>query len=242
VIDPPAARFSPHAHAYAANRPSYPSEALDALLNGLGEPSQLTIADVGAGTGIASEQLAERGANVLAIEPNADMRARASDKPRIAWREGTAEATGLLDKSVDVAAAFQAFHWFDARAAVAEFRRISRKRIALVQYERDERVPFTAAYGRLVRRFAVESVEDRRAKALTEFERLTRPCSRYEFRHAQNLDEARMLGRMASTSYLPHSGKEAAELQSEARALFQQFELNGEVSIAMTCFVITADA
>jgi len=242
VIDPPAARFSPHADAYAANRPSYPPEALDALLRGLGNPSQLTIADVGAGTGIASEQLAGRGANVCAVEPNADMRTLAVHNPRVVWRDGTAEATGLPDKSVDVAAAFQAFHWFDAGAAVAEFRRISRKRIALLQYERDEREPFAAAYGELVRRFAIESVEERRARALEEFERLTQPCTRSEFHYAQVLDEERMLGRMASTSYLPPSGNAARELQGEARTLFRRFAVNGEVSLAMTCFVITADA
>src|SRR5207237_205007 len=36
VIDPPAARFSKRASAYAANRPGYPPAALDALLEGLG--------------------------------------------------------------------------------------------------------------------------------------------------------------------------------------------------------------
>ena len=244
MIDrPPSQRFSAHADAYDANRPQYPPEAIDALLSGLGEPAALTIADVGAGTGIAAQLLAERGATVIALEPNAEMRANARSHPRIAWKSGTAEATGLNDRSVDVAAAFQAFHWFDARAAVAEFKRISRKRIGLLQYERDERKPFAAAYGDLVRGFALEPVEARRAQALEDFARLAGAnCVRAEFPFTQTLDRERMLGRMASTSYLPRSGEEADEMRSRATALFDRFADNGRVSIAMVCYVLYADA
>lgn len=243
MIDRPSERFSPHAAAYAQNRPGYPSGALDALLDGLGPPEKLTVADIGAGTGIASRLLAQRGATVLAVEPNHSMAEQAEPDPRVEWIDGTGEDTRLPSQSVDVAAAFQAFHWFEPQAAIAEFKRVSRRRIALLQYERDERDPFAGAYGDLVRRYATEPIEAKRADALTTFSRLAEPnVRRSEHPYAQSLDRSEMLGRMASTSYLPRDGERANELRGEASALFDRFAQAGRVSLAMICYVLRADA
>ena len=243
MIGRPSERFSARAGAYAQNRPGYPPEALDALLDGLGAPEKLTIADIGAGTGIASRLLAQRGATVFAIEPNHSMAEQAEPDPRIEWIDGTGEDTRLPDRSVDVAAVFQAFHWFDRQAALAEFKRISRRRIALVQYERDERDPFAAAYGELVRRYAIEPIEAKRAETLTTFARLAGSrCTRSEHPYAQHLDQAELLGRMASTSYLPRDGARAGDLRAEASALFDRLAQDGRVSLAMICYVLRADA
>ena len=105
MIDRPTARFSERASAYAANRPGYPPAALDALLEGLGPPERLTIADIGAGTGIAARLLAERGATVFAVEPNHSMTEQAEPDPRIEWIDGTGEDTHVPSKSVDLAGA-----------------------------------------------------------------------------------------------------------------------------------------
>jgi len=243
VIDRPGERFSRRAGAYAANRPGYPPAALDALLAGLGPPAKLTVADIGAGTGIAARLLAERGATVFAVEPNHAMRDRAEPDPRIEWVDGTGEDTRLPAKSVDVAAAFQAFHWFDPDEAIREFRRISRVRIGLVQYERDESEPFAAAYAELVRRHVLDDTETRRAKALTDFSRLAgRDCRRSEHRYAQNVDKEQLLGRMASTSYLPHEGAAAEEMHRQAAILFDSFAQAGSVSLGMICYVLVANA
>jgi SAM-dependent methyltransferase len=204
---------------------------------------KLTIADIGAGTGIASRMLAERGATVLAVEPNHSMAEKAEPDPRIEWIDGTGEETRLPAKSVDIAAAFQAFHWFQPEQAVREFRRISRGRIAVVQYERDESSAFAAAYGDLVRRYATDKTEARRRDALAAFARLAGPdCKRSEHGYAQRLDIDVMLGRLASTSYLPNEGAAAEALQRDARELFAQFAENATVSLAMVCYVAVADA
>jgi hypothetical protein len=50
----PLSRFSDRAADYAKYRPSYPDQAIATLLEGLGNPSQLVAADIGAGTGISS--------------------------------------------------------------------------------------------------------------------------------------------------------------------------------------------
>ena len=57
---------------YDAYRPRYPGalyDQLDAVVDGL---AGKRVADVGAGTGIASRQLLERGALLIAVEPGAD--------------------------------------------------------------------------------------------------------------------------------------------------------------------------
>ena len=243
MIEHPSGRFSDRARAYAENRPGYPPEAIDALLDGLGPPEKLAIADIGAGTGIASRLLAGRGATVFAVEPNHSMTEQAEPDPRIEWIDGTAEDTRLPDRSVDVAAAFQAFHWFDPQAAIAEFRRISRRRIALLQYERDERDPFAAAYGDLVRDYSTEPIERRRLEALAAFARMAGPnYARSEHPYAQSLDREELLDRMASTSYLPRDGPRAEEMRGAAADLFERFAGGGRVSLAMICYVLRADA
>lgn len=63
----PLERFSERADDYARYRPSYPEAALNALWADL-DPL-LQAADIGAGTGIGSRLLADRGVRVVAIEP-----------------------------------------------------------------------------------------------------------------------------------------------------------------------------
>ena len=164
-------RFSERADAYVAARPSYPLESVDILIEGLGDPASLAVADLGAGTGISSRVIAARGPLVYAIEPNAKMREAAAADPRVKWVDGTAEATTLPAASVDVVAAFQAWHWVDHPAGVAEARRILRPggRMAAIYNERDERDPFTAGYGDIVMRYATDATEQRRVDALAAF-------------------------------------------------------------------------
>src|SRR5581483_4274270 len=164
-------RFGNRAASYALHRPSYPAEAIDAVLAGLGDPRDLVVADAGAGTGISSRLFADRGARVMAIEPNAAMRDAATPHPRVTWHDGTAERTGLADACAHLVTACQAFHWFATPEAMRELTRIASRRIAVVQYERDERDPFTRAYGEIVRAYATDDTEAMRAAGLMAFER-----------------------------------------------------------------------
>ena len=123
-------RFDGRADSYAKGRPGYPSELVERLATWAQLTKESTVADIGAGTGIFSGQLAETGARVFAVEPNDDMRQRAnlsgSIAQRVTWVEGTAEHTGLADTSVDLVTAAQAFHWFDGPAFRDECLRVLR--------------------------------------------------------------------------------------------------------------------
>ncbi len=238
----PTGRFSDRAGAYAAFRPAYPPEAIDAALNGLGDPSALEIADVGAGTGISSRLFADRGVSVIAIEPNARMREAAQPHARVTWREGTAERTGLAGASVDAVIACQAFHWFATPEVMGEFRRIARRRAVLLQYERHEGDEFTRAYGDVVRAYATDDTEALRARALAVFEAFPGArVTRAEHLSRQSLDRDALVGRAASSSYLPASGPDAQRLQNELRALFHRYRRDGAVELVTVTYVLVAD-
>lgn len=235
-------RFGNRAQAYASYRPNYPDEAVDAVLDGLGDPTRLVVADVGAGTGISARLFADRCAQVIAIEPNAEMREAAADHPRVDWEDGTADATGLADASVDVVVACQAFHWFANPLAMSEFRRIARRRAAIMQYERDERDPFTKAYGDVVRAHARDDTETMRMSALATFAHFPKAqVKRFAFTSRQTLDLDGVIGRAASSSYLPNTGPESVSLRRDLRTVFERYDQAGKIEFAMVTFVLIAD-
>ena len=238
-------RFTERADDYAAARPSYPDAVLDVLFDGLGDPREVVVADLGAGTGISSRLLAQRGAHVIAIEPNEPMRAAAEPDPNVEWRDGTAEHTGLEEADIDLVTAFQAFHWFDHTQALDEIVRILRPggRAAVVYNERDESDPFTAAYGAIVRRFRTDETERRRADGLAAFAAFEGWVAkrRIELRNGQSLDAEGVLARSRSTSYLPKAGPLADELHAAVRALVAEHAKDGRVTMALRTIVVAAD-
>lgn len=116
---------------YARYRPGYSDSVLTALLALIERPAAtLDAADIGAGTGVWTRMLAERGFHsVTAVEPNDDMRRvgiETSAALPIRWRAGKGEATGLDTGSVDLVSMASSFHWVDFEAGLSEFRRVLR--------------------------------------------------------------------------------------------------------------------
>lgn len=233
----PIGRFSGLAQTYARHRPTYPEAALALIDRTAGLlPGDLVI-DVGCGTGISSRLMAARGYRVIGVEPNADMRAQAEEAGGVGdieYRAGTAEETHLPDGCAALVLAAQAFHWFDAPRALAEFHRVLRPGgfVALVWNERDERDPFTHEYGELIRAIpgatALEGSRMGAGKVLFQtplFEGVTSQ----EFTHEQVLDEEGLLGRAHSASYVPSAGPQAEALDQGLRALFSRSQKDGAV-------------
>ncbi|GAS99132.1 methyltransferase [Mycolicibacterium canariasense] len=141
--------FGEEAAAYERGRPSYPPEAIDWLL----PAGAHTVLDLGAGTGKLTIRLAERGLDVIAVDPIPEMlevlTASLPDTPALL---GTAEEIPLADDSVDSVLVAQAWHWFDADRAVAEIARVLRPggRLGLVWNTRDERMGWVKDLGRII--------------------------------------------------------------------------------------------
>jgi len=123
-----------------------------------------------------------------------------------------------------------------------EFRRVARRRAAILQYERDERDAFTKAYGDVVRAYATDDTEALRQRALAVFESFPNArITRRGFDYTQRLNLHAMLGRAASSSYLPASGPAGEGLRADLAAVFERFERGGSAELAMTAFVLVAD-
>ncbi|HEX6416963.1 MAG TPA: methyltransferase domain-containing protein [Acidimicrobiales bacterium] len=119
--------FDANAAAYEAARPSYPAAAVAHVVGHGGIGPGRRVLDLAAGTGKLTRLLVPTGAEVVAVEPVAAMRDVLERLlPGVAVHDGTAEALPLPDGSVDAVTVAQAFHWFDAAAALAELRRVLR--------------------------------------------------------------------------------------------------------------------
>ncbi|MET9909465.1 class I SAM-dependent methyltransferase [Streptomyces sp. NPDC006476] len=120
--------FNAAAAQYAANRPAYPPSLFDAVEELAGRPlTGARVADIGAGTGIATALLHARGAEVLAVEPGdgmaAEFRRTLPDVPLV---RGDGNALPLADHSVDFLTYAQAWHWTDPARSVPEAWRVLR--------------------------------------------------------------------------------------------------------------------
>ena len=120
--------FSDLAENYSKYRPGYSSEILEKIINYVGKPSDtIKFADVGAGTGIWTRMVARIVGSAVAVEPNDQMRMHGevdNNGLDIQWKKGSAEQTGLIDKSFDLVSMASSFHWPDFDQTTREFSRI----------------------------------------------------------------------------------------------------------------------
>jgi ubiquinone/menaquinone biosynthesis C-methylase UbiE len=111
-------------------RPDYSESAIDqALLFAKLSPPAL-VCDVGAGVGHLTRMLLGRGYQLVAVEPNDEMRKRGIDTTRtyqnVSWFEGTGEATGQADDQFDLVSFGSSFNVVDRQKALVETSRILR--------------------------------------------------------------------------------------------------------------------
>src|ERR1700704_3615755 len=105
--------FGAAAQLYDARRPRYPDQLIDDLLS----RGAQTVLDVGAGTGIASQQLLDKGADVLAVEPDPRMAEIAKEKG-IPVEVGTFASWDTAKRNFDLVVFGQSFHWVNPSIAL----------------------------------------------------------------------------------------------------------------------------
>jgi ubiquinone/menaquinone biosynthesis C-methylase UbiE len=234
-------RFSNRVENYVKYRPGYPSETLNLFRSEMGLTKESILADIGSGPGISAKLFLENGNTVYGVEPNAAMRSAAEDilKEFSNFKsiDGTAEATTLSDKSVDIVIAAQAFHWFDPERARAEFKRILKPGgyVALIWNERQlNSTAFLREYEKLLLKFATdyervrhENIDDVRLKAFfhSDFKKATFP-------NIQVFDFEGIKGRVSSSSYMPADGSTAYEpMVKELKSLFDKYQESGKIKV-----------
>lgn len=240
---PPAdatSRFSDRVKHYVKHRPTYPPGLIDLLTREAGLSGHSVVADIGSGTGISSEPFLRNGNTVYAVEPNDEMRAAAEELlgSRAGFRSvaGTAERTRLGDRSVDLVAAMQAFHWFDGPVARAEFKRILRPggRVVLVwNTRRTGGTRFLEGYEQILRKWGTDYQKVRHDRAGHDaIAAFFAPGAfvMHRLDNAQVFDFEGLKGRVLSSSYAPNeSHANHGPMMRELKELFDAHQTDGRV-------------
>ena len=128
MYNPNTEKFTGVSPIYDKYRPGYPKAILDILSADISFSRKDKVADIGSGTGKLSSLFLDNGNLVYGVEPNDKMRSEAERKFRNEKKfislKGTAEKTGLDEKSVSIVVAGQSFHWFNQSLAKIEFKRV----------------------------------------------------------------------------------------------------------------------
>jgi SAM-dependent methyltransferase len=232
-------RFSSRVDNYVRYRPGYPREAIQLLRDECGLTPESMVVDIAFGTGILTRMLLENGNRVFGVEPNEEMRRAGeqllADYPRFTSVVGTAEATTLLDKSMDIVTAAQAAHWFDPEKARREFVRILKPGGWLVLLWNDRRMDsteFLRQYEQLLCTYGTDYEDVRQhgmTLALAGF--FLGSFQTREFEYKQTFDYAGLEGRLLSSSYVPQKDHPSyGAMLRELRRIFNQHQVNGSVS------------
>jgi SAM-dependent methyltransferase len=239
-------RFTGRVESYRQFRPGYPEEILRLLERDCELSDGSGIVDIAAGTGLFARLFLKNGNAVTAVEPNGEMRAacRVLEKefPRLQVRDGTAEHTGLPDRSADFVTVAQAMHWFDLPRTRAEFSRILRPRGWCVIAYNERRMGgdrFHDGYEAILHRFGIDyaAVQQRNlsSEALRGFF-APFPMREHAFANDQHLNHAGLIGRIVSSSYMPAPSHPLhGEMLDAVERLFRDNEKDGVVRLQYAC-------
>jgi SAM-dependent methyltransferase len=216
------AGYARSVEAYQRGRPGYPRAALDFLAARLRLARGRMVVDLAAGTGKLTRPLLATGAEVVAVEPVAEMRAVLPGAAR--GVDGTAEAMPLPDGSADAVTVAQAFHWFDGGAALAEIHRVLRPggALALVWNRRRMDEPLNQAIDQLIapHRGHASAFHTGAWRAAFERTKLFGPFEERVFPNEQSLDADGLVDRIASVSFIAAlDEEERTKVLQAARAL-----------------------
>jgi SAM-dependent methyltransferase len=194
---------------YEAARPSYPPDAVAWFVENLRLAPGRRAVDLAAGTGKLTRLLVPSGAELLAVEPVAGMRATFQRLlPDIPLVAGTAEAMPFAAESLDAITVAQAWHWFDHERATEEAARVLRPggRLGLVWNARDRSEPWVDEVWSIMDRVEKnapwrdhENWRDSATKAMPGFGGELHAA---EFRHLQQITPEGVVQRVASVSHV----------------------------------------
>lgn len=228
----PRERFSEAVDLYARCRPSYPAELFEWLQATCGVAKGAPVLDLGCGTGISTRLLAERGFDVVGVDPNLEMLAEARRTGGARYERGEANATGLPDASVALVTVAQAFHWFEVSRALPEIHRVLRPGGWACAFwnVRDLSTPFMIDYDAALRRFSREyAILEKPAQTIEAIRAGAgvRDVREGEFSYGQDFDLEGLRGRAYSSSYVLHGIDDHDAFRACLREMFDRHAAAG---------------
>jgi ubiquinone/menaquinone biosynthesis C-methylase UbiE len=237
----PTKRFSDRVDNYVKYRPTYPPQVLQYLKDECKLTDHSVIADIGAGTGIFTKLLLDKGYEVFAIEPNKPMLDSAIEQlsgyKNFNFINSGAECTELPNASVDLIVCAQSFHWFSNDNTRVEFSRILKLggKAALIWNNRStDTDKFAKEYDALLQNDSVDYNKVNHQKISDLNFRVFFKDGAYtlkSFPNVQIFDEEGLIGRAFSSSYVPpEDTEEGQKFLKLLKALFAKYNDNGKVS------------
>ena len=204
VHDAAAQGFDRESSTYQRARPSYQSQLVARFVERYGTGIVL---EIGAGTGIFTQQIVDEGVTVVAVEPVRGMRERLVDSvPAVDVREGTAEALPVGSASFDTVVVAQSFHWFDWEPALNEIHRVLRPggHLVTVWNVKDGDTDWFEAYMEIVDRHAGDTPRhaDMRWRAAIDGDRRYELVDDWHVDHPRPTDRDGVVARALSTSFI----------------------------------------
>lgn len=203
-----ASGFDKGAEVYEQARPSYPPEAVAWLVEHLRIGPGARVADVAAGTGKLTRLLRRSGAAIVGVEPVPGMQGGfVAMCPGVPLVSATAEQLPFAGTALDAVTVAQAFHWFDAPAALGELARVLRSggRLGLIWNARDRSNDLVeqlwSIMDRIEKRAPWRDHDEWKESALVEHPDFT-PPTEATFQHAQELTHDQVLARFRSVSHI----------------------------------------
>jgi len=235
-------RFSDRVNDYKKFRPTYPPGVVSFILDNCPVAKDWKIADIGSGTGISTKLFLDGlKCSIYAVEPNKDMRMASEeslkDNSLFSSVDGCAENTNLPNNSIDMIAAFQAFHWFDKPKTRIEFARILKEPKWVVFVWNDRIItgkPFLEGYEELMRsipEYGKVSHKDISSEIIADF-LCDKELKVAHFPKIQEFDFEGLKGRLFSSSYTPGEGTEERRIVTQKlKELFDKFNTNGLIEL-----------
>ncbi len=148
--------FASAAELYQRVRPNYPAEIVHWLIDNLKITPQSTAIDLGAGTGKFLKYLKQATANIIAVEPIAEMLEQLKIvHPEVQIQQAFSHQILLNSNSIDAILCAQSFHRFANFETLTEIHRLLKPNgsLGLVWNQRDESVDWVKALADFIQQF-----------------------------------------------------------------------------------------
>lgn len=117
--------FDKDALNYDNVRPKYPSELFEDIFAFTELHKEMKVLEIGAGTGIATESFAKKGAEIIAIEPGEQLsnllRSNLNKYSNVKVKKVTFEDLRMPKKKYDLIVSATSFHWLKGRNQLEKF-------------------------------------------------------------------------------------------------------------------------